>query len=816
MPILKLPFFLAAKDRKQDWSYNIAAPAVNPSPVLGPLRKREYQTRQQQIRQGTPRRIGCPTRSQDEFPIYEHRNISPISPEGSGATRPVSRTSSRPKGSGSASRAIPSSQTSTHSLTSPSPTSSAISSFSFPSPKINNNSSEIGAPDSDMEWTAIPSSSSGRRSTASSMSSFSLSSGSYSKSFMMMGHAMGYGGSSIPNTSTLPSLTNSHLSVAQLGGAGRRMSTPSISTSKSRRDSTEVAPTLPTSSASSCRNTSMAQRPTSALSTSRTWVASMPFSSSSSMITADEENRYYNVNQSSPVSSEMFGHVQTNKLTEYVSSRVPTIITEREYDVEGYDKVFAATWLNSEEVLMGTKCNKLIVLNVRTNKRVHLGRMEECLEENLTSVLSRLGDMAAKRKEDLFSGPLAKRSVKSSGSPTSNGTGGIASSLERGLRFLNSGRRSSTPSFTTITSNQPSTNHMMTVFPPSPNPNATISPTMPGAAATTNQATTTNLNNANTNANANTNTNATTDPFHSGLMHGMAAASTSAGVRSLSINPSRTLLAIGAGDPFQVTIYSIPEYEPVGIMYGHADLVFSLTWVTDTVLVSGSRDGSMRVWSMDSSVMATLPSVTVPIDVRFPVLSREEENIKVRDLSLNKGTGQLMTLTTEGYVKLWDRESYIQISKLKLIRSTETVCLTSNADANLFAVGSQSHITVIDPRTSSLVHETESCDEGWGVRALDFKSHIITTGGGFGRLGYYDLRAQRYLDGFDNDQSNRRYQDIGTGWLNRDTTYAGSISGITIRNAVYTMQYDSTGTRLFAAGGPLQLGLCGSYAGLWS
>ncbi|KAF8944029.1 DDB1- and CUL4-associated factor 12 [Haplosporangium gracile] len=527
------------------------------------------------------------------------------------------------------------------------------------------------------------------------------------------------------------------------------------------------------------------------------------------MITADEGNGYYNVNQSSSVSPEMFGHVQTNKLTEYVSSRVPAIITEREYAVEGYDKVFAATWLNSEEVLMGTKCNKLIVLNVRTNKRVHLGRMEECLEENSTSVLSRLGDMAAEQEESLFSGSLAKRPIKSSGSSTSNGTGGIASSLERGLRFLNSGRRSSTPSITTTTSNQPSANHMMTMFLPSPNLNATISSTVPGAASTTNQATATNPNNAN-------NANITTDLFHSGLMHGMAAASTSAGVRSLSINPSRTLLAIGAGDPFQVTIYSIPEYEPVGIMYGHADLVFSLTWITDTVLVSGSRDGSMRVWSMDSSVMATLPSVTVPIDVRFPVLSREEEKTKVRDLSLNKGTGQLMTLTTEGYVKLWDRESYIQISKLKLNRSTEAVCLTSNADANLFAVGSQSHITVIDPRTSGFVHETESCDEGWGVRALDFKSHIITTGGGFGRLGYYDLRAQRYLDRFDNGQSNRRYQDIGTGWLNRDTTYAGSISGITIRNAVYTMQYDSTGTRLFAAGGPLQLGLCGSYAGLWS
>lgn len=264
--------------------------------------------------------------------------------------------------------------------------------------------------------------------------------------------------------------------------------------------------------------------------------------------------------------------------------------------------------------------------------------MEECLEENPTSVLSRLGDMAAEQKGGLFSGSLGKRPAKSGGSPRSNGAGGIASNLERGLRFLNSGRRSSTPSFTTITSNQQGASHVMAGFPLSPNLNATTNPTMPAAASpTTNQATAVNPTTTNGNNTANANTN--NDPFHSGLMHGIAAASTSAGVRSLSINPSRTLLAIGAGDPFQVTIYSIPEYQPVGIMYGHADLVFSLTWVTDTVLVSGSRDGSMRVWSMDSPVMATLPSVTVPIDVRFPVLSREEEKTKVRDLSLNKGTG---------------------------------------------------------------------------------------------------------------------------------------------------------------------------------
>ncbi|KAG0088481.1 DDB1- and CUL4-associated factor 12, partial [Podila epicladia] len=382
------------------------------------------------------------------------------------------------------------------------------------------------------------------------------------------------------------------------------------------------------------------------------------------------------------------------------------------------------------------------------------------------------------------------------------GLNGIASSLERGLRYFGGPtRRSSYPSLTAQAAAQSQSQSQSSS-------SSSSSSRSPGGSVLANNTNSPRPNNPLLNGT----TPAAVTTTAPTMGNTIASPSTSAGVRSMSINLSRTLLAIGSGDPYQVTIYSLPEFEPVGMMYGHSDLVFALTWVSDTVLVSGSRDGSMRVWSTESAVLASLQAVSREVEVRLPVLTRAEDKTKVRDLAFNKNTGQLMTLTTEGYVKLWDRDSYIQISKLKLIHSTETVCLTANSDANLFAVGSQSHISITDPRSSSIVHVAESCDEGWGVRALDFKSHIITTGGGYGRLGFYDLRAQKYLDGFENGQSNRRYQEIGPGWLNRDTAYAGGITGISIRNAVYSLEYDSTGTQLFTAGGPLQLGLCGAYA----
>ncbi|KAF9282478.1 DDB1- and CUL4-associated factor 12, partial [Mortierella alpina] len=483
---------------------------------------------------------------------------------------------------------------------------------------------------------------------------------------------------------------------------------------------------------------------------------------------------------------------------------------EREYKVEGLDKVFAVTWLSSEEVLLGTKCNKLIVLNTRTGKQLTLGRLEECLLSSVTSEVSRIDSIAAAGSGN--SSPVSSKSSTSGSSYTgvygsaylSSNSSGLTNSLERGLRFFNPGRRSSTPSFAmagnALAANRPyATGHYTTALPTTTTVIGTANrpPAPPSNAAA--------VGSRSPSASPNSST---------GAMHAMAAASTSAGVRSISVNPSRTLIAIGASEPFQVTIYSLPEFEAVGVMHGHSDLVFSLTWASDTVLVTGSRDGSMRVWSMDSAVVTTMPAVGQPIEVRFHSIAQTEDKTKVRDLSLNRGTGELMTLSTDGYVKLWDRESFNQTSKMKLRYTQETVCLTSNPDANLFAVGSQSHISVIDPRTPSIVHVADSCDEGWGVRSLDFKSHIITSGGGYGRVGFYDLRAQRYLDGFD-DKSDRAYHEIGQGWLNRDTAYAGSIIGFQIRNAIYAMEYDSTGTRLFAAGGPLQLGLCGSYAALW-
>lgn len=50
------------------------------------------------------------------------------------------------------------------------------------------------------------------------------------------------------------------------------------------------------------------------------------------------------------------------------SRKVPRLFTERELALEGIDKIFAASWLNERQVVMGSKCNKLIVLDALSGR----------------------------------------------------------------------------------------------------------------------------------------------------------------------------------------------------------------------------------------------------------------------------------------------------------------------------------------------------------------------------------------------------------------------------------------------------------------
>jgi hypothetical protein len=180
----------------------------------------------------------------------------------------------------------------------------------------------------------------------------------------------------------------------------------------------------------------------------------------------------------------------------------------------------------------------------------------------------------------------------------------------------------------------------------------------------------------------------------------------------------------------------------------------------------------------------------------------------------------------------------------------------------------------VDPRTpAGTIHPAiPSLDEGSGVRSILWQAHVLTIGGGAGRISFYDLRANGYLDLNGDTREDihnivvdpvpspvikkdekietvldtepmedegrmgvvperrlndpptstsalvgrREYFQTGAGYLDPEgRELVAQIRGLNVRNAVYTMSHDDSGRRLLSAGGPLQLGLRGSYVALW-
>ena len=135
-----------------------------------------------------------------------------------------------------------------------------------------------------------------------------------------------------------------------------------------------------------------------------------------------------------------------------------------------------------------------------------------------------------------------------------------------------------------------------------------------------------------------------------------------------------------------------------------------------------------------------------------------------------------------------------------------------DTDKRVLAIGSQYHVSFVDPRTPAPISVLSS-QENWGVRSLSFKHHLLTVGGGGGTLLFFDMRARAPIV-VDRERQGLR---TGRGWLRKDANYYAQLSrGSEPPNCVYTHAWDESGSRLFVAGGPLLVGLRGSYAAMWT
>ncbi|XP_022690391.1 DDB1- and CUL4-associated factor 12-like isoform X2 [Varroa jacobsoni] len=303
------------------------------------------------------------------------------------------------------------------------------------------------------------------------------------------------------------------------------------------------------------------------------------------------------------------------------------------------------------------------------------------------------------------------------------------------------------------------------------------------------------------------------------------------GIHGIAVNPSRTRLATGASNPNDTAVFELPSLQPMCVGEStHEDWIFDVKWLDDEHYVSGGRDTRIALWQahgsrrkeyIDRGYVRGLRNETLPMYFHMNAKTCvSSHGNKVRALAVDHQHDALLSLSLTARVQVWDTPTFKLTHEHILENETENVCIASHDRMRVTAIGSKSHVTLLDSGNLNPIRSIHAIKNNCGVRSVSFRDHLLTIGTGQSNVLFVDMRTQRYIEvdaPFVNatiepvSLRNKSYLQCSPGWMTpTDQNFIDDFNP-----AVYTHCYDPTGLQLFTAGGPLPASLKGGYAALW-
>jgi len=150
-------------------------------------------------------------------------------------------------------------------------------------------------------------------------------------------------------------------------------------------------------------------------------------------------------------------------------------------------------------------------------------------------------------------------------------------------------------------------------------------------------------------------------------------------LRSLSINPSGTMLAAGGSDN-DCHIFSLPDIRPIRTLKGHSSSIFTAVFIDETHLLTGARDAHLKHWEViDGNEIASLPA----------------HMFTINEIAFSPNRAHFVTVSRDKSIKIWATK---ELKLLKVIERTKGIDTHTHSVNTVAWMGGKKIITGGDDR----------------------------------------------------------------------------------------------------------------------